>query len=205
VFDHHFRPALGIAILVLFSIHVSLMAASLRSGPSFSHLLSSRVFSLLAAPAMQDTAYPPPQTQVTDSGYPAANTPTATSGNPGSGTATPSPTHGLTPGANTTQPAQTLTLPSGTQQHTPTTGSDIFLTENAEMGQSQATLVPTETPSPSPTQTLTATLTPFATAILRDQGFTMNWGAFTLGFFGMVIIGSAAWFVYIRRILFSKD
>ena len=205
MFAHYTKPTLGLAILVLFSINISFSYSSYKIGVPFSPLLSSRVFSLLPAPIIQDTSYPPPSTQGPTTGYPAQNTSTESSGYPGPATNTPVTLVTQPPGLKQTQPGQTLTVSSGTQPIPPTTEEDIFLTENAEMGQSRATHLPTETPSPSPTVTITATLLPLSPTISPDQGFVMNWGAFIMGFFGMLILGGVAWFMFTRRVLFSKD
>ncbi len=197
------RRSLGLAVLMIFSIQFSLKGALPWGRIEPSHPLSPYISSQQEAPVYQETSYPPPTTQVTDTtspGYPEPST--ATSG--------PSPTQTNTPLPGSTTPAivqftatNAPTATEGTPQNTPTGVNDIFLTENAEMGQSQATPLPTETSTPSSTPTITATPIP-ATDASIDQGFKMDWGAFLIGFFGMVVIGSAGWLAFLKRSTLQK-
>jgi hypothetical protein len=98
----------------------------------------------------------------------------------------------------------TPTLKTGTPLFTPTAANDIYLTENAEMGQSRATPLPTETPSPSATLTATPLPTQPTATLPPDQGFEMNWGVFLVSFLGMIVIGGVAWFTFLKRLLFRK-
>jgi hypothetical protein len=73
------------------------------------------------------------------------------------------------------------------------------------MGESRATPLPTETPSPSATLTATPLPTQPTATLPPDEGFKMNWGVFLIGFFGMIVVGGAAWLAFLRRIFFPED
>jgi hypothetical protein len=199
----HIKLNLGLAMLVFFSLGGPLKGTALWHASAYSFL--PPFFSLLPAPPLQSTGYP--ATQVITSGYP--EPPTATTGPASSATktATPGLTSSATPVVNQTIIPTTPGLPTGTPSQTSTAGQDIFLTENAEMGQSQATPLPTETPSPS--ATLTTTLTPTLptqppAVIPPDEGFQMNWSVFLISFFAVIVIGGAAWLTFLRRFFFPK-
>ena len=197
---------LGLTILVFLSVVSPFGGTVLAYGSAHSPI--PPFFSLLPAPPLQSTLYPPPQTEVTTSGYPEPPTATTAPGNQGTQTATPGSTSSSTPLPNQTAATLTPTQATGTPTQTPTAGKDIFLTENAEMGQSQATSLPTETPSPSATLTATPTSTlkpaPPTTAVPLDESFAMNWGVFLIAFLGTVVIGGAAWLAFLKRFILPK-
>ena len=135
------------------------------------------------------TAYPGPPTQPYATAYPRPFTET-----PNLPTSVP---------ATFTPPAYQAPVTSQTESITlaPTQANNTFLTENAEMGQSQATLVPSDTPLVSPTITNSPLPTNLIPLPGDTQSFAMNWGAFILGFIAVILIGGAVgwWFLYRQR------
>jgi hypothetical protein len=184
------KLSLGFMLLAFFSI-----AGPFRQG--LLHFQLPPFFSILPAPPLQSTEYPPPETPVdtTSAGYPGPAT--ATTG----ALATATPVLG---GATLPLASASPGLPSVTPSQTLTPGGDIFLTENAEMGQSRATPLPTETPSPSATLTDTPTPVPPTPTAPPDEGFAMNWGVFLIAFVGMVVLGGAAWLAFLKRLFFRN-
>jgi hypothetical protein len=204
-----FKLKLGLAVLVFFSINGPWIGSAFIHGTAESHFPPN--IANLAAPVLQDTSYPPAPTQGDTQGYPQPPTATTGSGYPGPETATPGLVSTSTPVPNQTTAAATPTLgtgtlavPSKTALASPTTANDIFLTENSEMGQSRATPLPTETPSPSATLTTSPTLIQPTATLPPDQSFKMDWGVFLGAFFAMIVVGGAAWFTFLKRILFPK-
>jgi hypothetical protein len=143
----------------------------------------------------QDTAYAPPPTSTTSAGQgyapPPSNTPQPTLTQSQLGL-TPSVT--LAPGL---LPTTVATSAAATGAVTGTQLSDYFLTENAQMGLSSAT--PGPSPTPTATSTSTVTPTPLPSPV---PPYHMNWGAFSLGFFGVIllpVVGYAGYRFYQRR------
>jgi hypothetical protein len=145
---------------------------------------------LITAPFIMGQSYPPPTQPPPPTAYPgpASETPNLPT--------TEIPT--LTPPAyQAPSPGQTETNPI-----VPTLANDIYLTENAEMGQSQATPVPSDTPTVSPTVTTTVSPTNPLLLTTETPSFIMNWGAFVLGFLVIIILGCGVgwWFLYRPRL-----
>ena len=200
MFVSRIKLNLGFAILIFFSIGIPSKGSHWAAGSIDSRLPPA--FSFLPAPVLQATSYPFPTTQAVPSSYPEAPTATSISAYPGQPTSTPG--SGVTPTLILNQNGTAVTLTPGTPgTPAPTGGNDIYLTENAEMGQSQATPLPTETPSPS--ATLTVTLTPVRSPTVMplppDEGFQMNWVVFLAAFLGVIVMGGAAWLIFLRRLI----
>jgi hypothetical protein len=203
----HRQQILGYAVVLLFAANTSFRGLSSSGIVIYSNSLSSYKINLLAAPYLQATSYPPPSTESSPTAYPAPQTPTflppSPTANHASSTTSIIPT---VPGSGsfTLTPPQSGTgiVPSpqpGTQISTSIQNNDLFLTENAEMGQSQATLIPTDIPSSSPTTTISPTLIYSLSTVVPDQSFKMNWMAFIIGFISIIGIGCGIGWWFFRR------
>ncbi len=144
----------------------------------------------------ESSGYPAQPTE--DSGYPGSNPqPTSPPGN--APTSVRTPTSAFTPTSGT---LTVTTTPTQTLQPSPTTTLwvDLYRTENAEMGEFQATPLPTETRTLSPTPTFTPTPTPTPTPPLVK----VNWSVFAAGWLGTLWLGVALSIVVIKFKVIDK-
>lgn len=182
---------LGLAVLLFVSIRFSAIdgISSIHADGNIPWVRQS--FNLPLAPVFQDTAYPSEPTATVDNGYPGQPTSTESSVATSSSSTqtTEQSTVSLSP-----------TLLPGTPSVTPGNPNDLFLTENAEMGLSQATPLPSKTSTPTSTQTITTTSIAPTEVLASDQGFNMNWGGFSIGFIAIVLVGGGVgWWVFRHR------
>ena len=191
----------GSILLVFFA--ANLIWAGSHDASYFKQLFSNvgQSYSLFSAPSNQETTYPQPPTLPPQNGYPGQPTVTEAAGN--------TPTSSQEPGTDQT-PVNTpiaSETPAETSGESPvpstTSGSpnDIFLTENAEMGQSQATHLPSETLPPTETQPASAVVLPaIASGAEPNQNFQMDWGGFSIGFLAVVLVGGGiGWWLLKKR------
>lgn len=192
------RFGMGILFLIIFNFGSS--GSSL--GGHQASLAYANFFRPLAAVAQQSTSYPV-STSSDSTGYPdqatatsSSDTPTATFTPFGSPTETSPVLQSATPTPLTTMMAAGTTLAPGTSS---TNSQDnLFQTENAEMGQSSATLLPSETTTMIPE--LTPEFTPKASNSATSQAFAMNWLGFGIGLLAVLVIGGGVgWFLLHRQ------
>ncbi len=195
--NHHPSKQYSLILLVFFSVNYVLMGAPSIGLPVRPISHAARNFSLNSAPALQLTDYPVNPTLPPDYGYP-GDQPTATEVL----NETPAPYPSPETGSTDVIPSPSETVSTGTVSPAGTADNpnDIFLTENAEMGQSQATYQPSETLIP-PTETpVIATVAgAISTDLPPDQSFNLDWGGFMIGFFGIVLIGGGVGWWFLRN------
>jgi hypothetical protein len=190
---------IGLLALLIFSFPLFSSNGSTVFFASLNSLVGQQEYHLQAAPVYQDTGYPSESTTPPYIAYP--EEPTATEFVEPTFTEAPLPDQATEEPTNyveTILPTQTL---QGTLSPLSETPNNPFLTENAEMGQSQATPLPSETATPTSTSTITST--PNATPeVIVDQGFHMDWGGFSIGLLGMVVLGGGvSWWMLRRRMI----